>query len=54
MAAGAGFEPTTLRSKGFDSTNAPPRPTYLIRDIVVEVYVDVSLASFCQPTYLKM
>jgi len=22
-----GFEPTTLRSKGFDSTNASPRPT---------------------------
>src|SRR6218665_3850040 len=26
MATGAGFEPTTLRSKGFNSTNAPPRP----------------------------
>src|SRR6218665_514880 len=27
MAARAGFEPTTLRAKGFDSTNEPPRPT---------------------------
>src|SRR6218665_2332475 len=27
MTTRAGFEPTTLRSKGFDSTNAPPRPT---------------------------
>ena len=27
MAARAGFEPTTLRSKGFDSTNTQPRPT---------------------------
>jgi len=24
VAARAGFEPTTLRSKGIDSTNAPP------------------------------
>src|SRR6218665_3951363 len=23
----AGFEPTTIRSKGIDSTNSPPRPT---------------------------
>ena len=27
MASRAGFEPTTLRSKGIDSTNAQPRPT---------------------------
>src|SRR6218665_2699508 len=27
VAASMGFEPTTLRSKGIDSTNAPPRPT---------------------------
>ena len=27
LAARAGFEPTTLRSKGIDSTNAPPGPT---------------------------
>src|SRR6218665_2698737 len=27
VAAKAGFEPTTLRLKGFDTTNAPPRPT---------------------------
>src|SRR6218665_505910 len=27
VAAKAGFEHTTLRSKGIDSTNAPPRPT---------------------------
>ena len=27
MAAGAGFEPTTLRTKGDESTNEPPRPT---------------------------
>ena len=27
MAARAGFEPMTLRLKGIDSTNAPPRPT---------------------------
>ena len=27
MAARAEFEPTTLRSKGIDSTNAPPRLT---------------------------
>ena len=27
MAARAGFEPTTLRPKGFDSTNAPQRPS---------------------------
>src|SRR6218665_593025 len=26
VAAIAGFEPTALRSKGIDSTNAPPRP----------------------------
>ena len=31
VAARAGFEPTTLRSKGFDSTKAPPRLTmYLV------------------------
>ena len=29
VAARAGFEPTTLWSKGIDSTNAPPLPTYL-------------------------
>jgi|SRR6218665_338317 len=27
VAARAGFEPTTLRTKGVDSTKAPPRPT---------------------------
>ena len=27
VAARAGFEPTTLQSKGFDSTNAPPSST---------------------------
>ena len=27
MAARAGFEPTTLKSKGVVSTNAPPCPT---------------------------
>jgi len=26
VAARAEFEPTTFRSKGIDSTNAPPRP----------------------------
>ena len=26
-AARAGFEPTTLRTKGVESTNAPPHPT---------------------------
>ena len=29
MAARAGVEPTTLRLKVIDSTNAPPRPTYI-------------------------
>ena len=27
VAARAGFEPTTLRTKGVETTNAPPRPT---------------------------
>ena len=27
MAARAGFDPATLRTKGVDSTNAPPSPT---------------------------
>ena len=27
VAASAGFEPTTLRTKGDESTNQPPRPT---------------------------
>ena len=27
VSARAGFEPATLRSKGIDSTDAPPRPT---------------------------
>jgi len=27
VAARAGFKPTTLRSKGFDSPNAPPHST---------------------------
>ena len=30
VAARAGFEPSTLQSKGIDSTNAPPRPTCII------------------------
>ena len=30
VAARAGFELATLRSKGIDSTNAPPRPTFNI------------------------
>ena len=29
MAARAGVEPTTLRLKVIDSTNAPPRPTLM-------------------------
>src|SRR6218665_3534001 len=29
VAARAGFEPTNLRAKGIDSTNAPPRPTII-------------------------
>src|SRR6218665_3511334 len=28
VAARAGFEPTTHRSNGIDSNNAPPRPTF--------------------------
>ena len=32
VAARAGFEPTTLRSKGIDSTNVPPRPTRSMTD----------------------
>ena len=28
MAAIVGFEPTTLQTKGVDSTNEPPHPTY--------------------------
>ena len=30
VAARAGFEPTTLLSKGIDSTNASPRPTTVV------------------------
>ena len=29
LADRAGFEPTTLRLKGIDSTNAPPRPMFM-------------------------
>src|SRR6218665_3376057 len=31
VAARAGFEPTTFRFKGIDSTNVPPRPTNISR-----------------------
>src|SRR6218665_2744253 len=33
----AGFEPTTLRSKGIDSTNAPPRPARLIVSVCLSI-----------------
>ena len=32
MAARVGLEPTTLRLKGIDSINAPPRPTCVHHD----------------------
>ena len=35
VAARAGFEPTTLRSKGIDSTHAPPRPTITANQLPV-------------------
>ena len=35
MAARAGFEPTTLRTKGDESTNKPPRPTNYYDDDAV-------------------
>ena len=31
VAAGAGFEPTPLRTKGDESTNEPPRPTNILK-----------------------
>src|SRR6218665_523348 len=31
VAVGAGIEPTTLRLKAIDSTNAPPRPTSCVK-----------------------
>ena len=31
VAAKAGFEPATLRTKGVESTNDPPRPTPFAR-----------------------
>src|SRR6218665_2282091 len=41
LAARAGFEPTTLRSKGVVYTNAPPRPTN-------------RPASVCQPPFMSV
>ena len=34
LAARAGFEPTTLQTKGDESTNEPPRPTTIIIVII--------------------
>ena len=33
VAASAGFEPVSLRSKGIDSTNVPPRPTLAFNSV---------------------
>src|SRR6218665_3290883 len=33
--ATVGFEPMTLSSKGFDSTNVPPRPTLIVTNITM-------------------
>jgi len=33
VSAGVEFKPTTLRSKGIDSTKAPPRPTLDVLDV---------------------
>ena len=37
VAARAGFEPTTLRTKGNESTNEPPRPTGLAKYAALKV-----------------
>src|SRR6218665_342399 len=41
VAAREGFEPTTLQSKGIDSTNLPPRPTSAIRCIGGNLALDL-------------
>ena len=38
LTARTGFEPMTLWSKGIDSTNAPPRPTYIYTYIQYYTY----------------
>ena len=35
VTARAGFEPATLRTKGFKSTNEPPRPQNIIIIIII-------------------
>src|SRR6218665_592110 len=39
VAARAGFEPTTLRTKGDASTNEPPRPTHFDGALHVVIFV---------------
>ena len=40
VAARAGIEPMTLRTKGVDSTNAPPCPITIIKDGWVDGWMD--------------
>ena len=49
MAARAGFEPTTLQTKGDESTNEPPRPT--IPHLLLFMHLFVGLA-FTVPSVL--
>ena len=46
VAARAGFELKTLRSKGFDSTNAPPRPTVIVI-VLCQAESLIKICCFC-------
>src|SRR6218665_3393026 len=48
VAARAGFEPTTLWSKGFDSTKAPPRPTS--QNIIITIIIIPTINIFTPRT----
>ena len=45
VAARAGVEPTTLRTKGVDSTKAPPRPTSTVKHLLAYCILFIHLYS---------
>src|SRR6218665_1179777 len=55
MAARAGFKPTTLWTKGANSTNAPPRPTYCFRISIISYWQAlVYMSSYQYPVQIGL
>src|SRR6218665_3879652 len=54
VVARAGFEPLTLWSKGIDSTNAPPCPTYVCMYVCMQLCMCINVCMLHVCMYVSM